>query len=137
MERKKRKILSEESTKKLVESADFLKRQERVVDILQAIDQLKLSELEEIKLVDQVAKLPNDSEEKKFVDGSIYDFVEGQKKSSFSKAGIGGVVGASLGGLFTYLIAQSVENDNAVAWASLGAALGGAIGGLLGSVWDN
>ena len=130
------KGISKDSTKKLLDSKEKLKRQERVLDVFKVIDDLKLKELENVSLVDQVERLPIESESRMLAEEKVSDIPSRQGLAP-SGAGVGGVVGAGLGGLIGLLIAGAAKDENHVAWAGLGAAMGGAIGALIGSFWDS
>ncbi|MHA1864462.1 MAG: glycine zipper 2TM domain-containing protein [Candidatus Thorarchaeota archaeon] len=128
--------LSEESARKLVDKSLLLKRQERVLDVLRKIDEMKLIELDEISLVEQAEKLPLDSQERRIVEQRVEDIPKVYKGLKPSGSAVGGLIGAGLGGVIGYLIVGASDNKDRMAGTGLGAALGGAIGSFIGSLWD-
>lgn len=128
--------LSEESARKLVDKSLLLKRQERVLDVLRKIDEMKLIELDEISLVEQAEKLPLDSQERRIVEQRVEDIPKVYKGLKLSGSAVGGLIGAGLGGVIGYLIVGVSDNKDRMAGTGLGAALGGAIGSFIGSLWD-
>lgn len=129
-------ILSKESIEKLMNESSLLKRQNRVVDIFRIIDGLKITELENISLVEQSKKLPVDSIEKQIVEQKIEDVSLIYKSFKPSKSSVGGLIGAGIGGIIGYLIAGTTNGENKIAGTGLGAALGGVIGSFIGSLFD-
>jgi hypothetical protein len=130
------KKLSPESTKKIIDSKELLKRQKRVIDVLKVIDSIRLEELADVSLVEQTELLPPDSEPKMFAEERIDSLITQYSEFRPSSVGVGGIVGASLGGLIGFLIARGVKDSNYMAWTGLGATFGGFIGALIGSFWD-
>ncbi|MBN2229039.1 MAG: hypothetical protein JW779_05550 [Candidatus Thorarchaeota archaeon] len=128
--------ISQDSTRKILDSKDILKRQERVLDVFKVLDDLKLAELKDVSLVEQAELLPVESKPRMLAEGKIVN-LPAQQGLSPSSSEVGGVVGAGIGGLVGLLIAKAAKDENYVAWAGLGAAIGGAIGSLIGSYWKS
>lgn len=130
------KKLSSDSRKKIIDSKEILKRQDRVVDVFRVLDDLELDELSQVSLLEEAEHLPMDSEERVLIEGKVETLANAERGFSPSGSGVGGAIGAGLGGLIGLLIARSAKDENVVAWAGLGAAVGGAVGALIGSFWN-
>ena len=105
MESRKQEFLTPESARKLIDSAPLMKRQERVLEMFNTIDQLKLQELKGVSLVEQARSLPKDSKEREMCESKVSSLPRQYGTSMPSGTGAGLAIGTALGGLIGLLVA--------------------------------